>query len=84
MADKMGWGQQQDQNRVPDILWRLLVADRGPTGGKPPQWYKRACLHGLVDPRVVDDEENLHSVMPVDRRISEMTTRYYDRVQSVV
>ncbi|OCK74488.1 hypothetical protein K432DRAFT_262851, partial [Lepidopterella palustris CBS 459.81] len=83
-VEKMGWEIGQTQNRVPDMLWRLLVADRGCKGGKPPQWYKRACLHGLVDSRVADAEGNLHSLMPADRKISEYTTKYFERVRNVV
>lgn len=81
---KMGWQKDQYDNLVPDMLWRLLVADRTHRGGKPPQWYKRSCLHGLVDPRMADVEGNLHSVTPVDRHISEMTTKYFKRVERVV
>ncbi|KAF8861653.1 hypothetical protein BDZ45DRAFT_250827 [Acephala macrosclerotiorum] len=81
---RMGWNKEQYDNRVPDMLWRLLVADRTHRGGKPPQWYKRSCLHGLVDPRVADAEGNLHSVTEVDRHISEMTTKYFKRVERVV
>lgn len=29
--------------RVPDELWRTMVADRGPHGNNPPPWYPRAC-----------------------------------------
>ncbi len=29
--------------KVPDELWRTLVADRGPHGNNPPPWYPRAC-----------------------------------------
>jgi hypothetical protein len=29
--------------KVPDQLWRTLVADRGPDGINPPAWYARAC-----------------------------------------
>jgi hypothetical protein len=85
---KMGWdieqNEEENQNRVPDTLWRLLVADRTSKGDKPPQWYKRACLHGLVDARVSDAGGNLHSVMPFDRNISQLTTKYFKRVESVV
>lgn len=83
-VSKMGWSKDKYDNRVSDMLWRLLVADRTHRGGKPPQWYKRSCLHGLVDPRVADAEGSLHSVTEVDRHISEMTTRYFKRVERVV
>lgn len=81
---KMGWDIEKNKNRVPDILWRLLVADRDEGGNKPPQWYKRACLHGLVDPKVADDDGNIHTEQPADRPISENTTKYFDRVKAVV
>lgn len=29
--------------KVPDELWRTLVADRDPNGNNPPPWYPRAC-----------------------------------------
>ncbi|KAI3317242.1 heterokaryon incompatibility protein-domain-containing protein [Xylariaceae sp. AK1471] len=82
---KLGWDKDvQNENRVPDTLWRLLVADRMEKGGKPPQWYKRACLHGLVDDKVSDNQGNIHPVTYSNRRISELTSRYFKRVESVV
>ncbi|KAI1174997.1 heterokaryon incompatibility protein-domain-containing protein [Nemania sp. FL0916] len=82
---KLGWKKDvHSENRVPDTLWRLLVADRTEKGGKPPQWYKRACLHGLVDDRVSDNQGNIHPVAHTNRRISELTSRYFKRVESVV
>ncbi|KAL7896603.1 heterokaryon incompatibility domain-containing protein [Trichoderma sp. TUCIM 5745] len=81
---RLGWRAADKQNVVPDTLWRLLVADRAAGGGKPPSWYQRACLHGLVDPRVSDNEGNIHSVTPPNRKISEMTTEYFHRVETVV
>ncbi|PTB38997.1 uncharacterized protein TrAFT101_007024 [Trichoderma asperellum] len=81
---RLGWRAEEKKNKVPDTLWRLLVADRAAGGGKPPSWYQRACLHGLVDPRVSDNEGNIHSVTPPNRKISEMTTEYFHRVETVV
>jgi hypothetical protein len=26
-----------------DQMWRVLVANRGPNGSNPPNWYRRAC-----------------------------------------
>ena len=81
----LGWnGSKGAENQVPDALWRLLVADRMASGARPPLWYKRACLHGLVDGRVTDNAGNIHPVTPVDRKISELTTMYFKRVESVV
>ncbi|KAI0907784.1 heterokaryon incompatibility protein-domain-containing protein [Ustulina deusta] len=82
---KLGWQKDvNSENRVPDTLWRLLVADRMEKGGKPPQWYKRACLHGLVDDKVSDNQGNIHPVTHTNRKISELTSRYFKRVESVV
>ncbi|GAP92967.1 putative ankyrin and HET domain protein [Rosellinia necatrix] len=82
---KLGWKKDvNSENRVPDTLWRLLVADRMERGGKPPQWYKRACLHGLVDDKVSDNQGNIHPVRKTNRKISELTSRYFKRVETVV
>lgn len=89
---ELGWGdgvddsnsKNNDSNRVPELLWRTLVADRNSRGGHPPPWYRRACLHALHDPRKTDIEGSLHTVTPRDRDISEHSTRYLRRVQSVV
>jgi hypothetical protein len=81
---RLGWRAGGKQNKVPDTLWRLLVADRTAGGRKPPSWYQRAFLHGLVDPRVSDDQGNIHSVTPPNRKISEVTTEYFHRVETVV
>jgi len=82
-VSKLGWKKGRE-NHVPDTLWRLLVADRMSQGARPPLWYKRACLHGLVDGRVSDNAGNIHPVTPADRKISELTTMYFKRVESVV
>ncbi|KAK1833545.1 heterokaryon incompatibility protein-domain-containing protein [Podospora conica] len=82
-VSKLGW-ENDENNHVPDVLWRLLVADRMPNGARPPLWYKRACLHGLVDRKVSDNAGNIHPVTPVDRSISEMTSKYFRRVEAVV
>ncbi|XMA15129.1 hypothetical protein WAI453_007920 [Rhynchosporium graminicola] len=34
--------------KVPEALWRTLVADRGPNNISAPSWYHRACLHCLI------------------------------------
>ncbi|KAK0672726.1 putative ankyrin and HET domain protein [Cercophora samala] len=82
---KLGWRKDEDaENRVPDTLWRLLIADRTPQGGRPPQWYKRACLHGLVDGKVSDNYGNIHTAMLGQQDIGELTMRYFKRVGSVI
>ncbi|KAK3996586.1 heterokaryon incompatibility protein-domain-containing protein [Cladorrhinum sp. PSN332] len=86
-VSRLGWKLKADsENWVPDTLWRLLVADRTPQGGRPPQWYKRACLHGLVDGKVSDAYGNVHTVITTSRqrKIGELTTKYFKRVEAVV
>lgn len=39
-----GWSDDDELEKVPDSLWRTLVADRGPDGKSAPSWYHRACL----------------------------------------
>jgi hypothetical protein len=34
---------------VPDAFYRTLIADRNPSGGNPPSWYKRALEHALLN-----------------------------------
>ncbi|KAK4442324.1 hypothetical protein QBC34DRAFT_488900 [Podospora aff. communis PSN243] len=82
-VSKLGW-TKGEENQVPDTLWRLLVADRMSQGARPPLWYKRACLHGLVDGRVSDNAGNIHPVTPKDREISKLTSMYFKRVEAVV
>jgi len=47
-----GWTSKPEDevtpDRVPDPLWRTLVADRGPNGTNAPTWYRRACLACLI------------------------------------
>ena len=79
---KLDWDRKSKENRVPDILWRTLVADRSPDGGKPPGWYQRACLHCLKDTRISDNKGNLHSSKV--HETSEMTSMFLKRVRSVI
>jgi hypothetical protein len=49
--EMLGWIQgelNENPKKVPDRLWRTLVADRGPDGTNTPSWYHRACLHCLA------------------------------------
>lgn len=81
---RAGWNKAKNQNRVPDKLWRTLIADRGPGGTIPPGWYQRACLHCLVDTRIVDGRGNLTVASHSSRRTAEMTALFLRRVESVV
>jgi hypothetical protein len=46
-----GWlkkeSNEEDREKVPEQLWRTLVADRGPNATSAPAWYHRACLECL-------------------------------------
>ena len=59
---KTSWDKKHSKNIVPDQLWRTLVADRGPDGGNPPGWYRRACLQCLLESNVT----NFHGDMNVN------------------
>jgi hypothetical protein len=79
---KLGWDQKSKENRVPDILWRTLVADRSPEGSKPPGWYQRACLHCLRDTRITNSKGDLYSSKA--HETSDMTSKFLKRVESVI
>jgi hypothetical protein len=42
-----GWPLKNRPDRVPDELWRTLVADRGPNGVEAPSWYALAFEQSL-------------------------------------
>jgi len=54
-----GWIQADHDTveipRVPDELWRTLVADRSADGKNPPPWYHRACQITLAQSTVSGD-----------------------------
>jgi hypothetical protein len=82
---KLGWiSAQHNLNQVPDVLWRTLVADRGPDGGFAPHWYRRACLHVLADPKITDGHGYIKVGKYATRILGEMTARYLRRVDTVV
>ena len=65
----------------PDRLWRTLVANRGPGGGNPPLWYRRACKVALSE-SLSGRDFNVSDVIQV---CVESTIRsYLRRMQSVV
>lgn len=66
--------------RVPDRLWRTLVADRGPNNGPCPPWYRRTAQHCL-------DNLLCNGHLNLDRAVYDMDTYGADflkRVRSVV
>ncbi|KAF2267331.1 hypothetical protein CC78DRAFT_614271 [Lojkania enalia] len=80
---KLGWNRNAQDNRVSDVLWRTLVADRNPEGGNPPGWYQRACLHCLKDTRLTNSKGDLDSHR-ADKVEESMTSSYLKRVESVI
>lgn len=81
---KLGWiNSIHNENQVPDVLWRTLVADRGPDGGFAPHWYRRACLHVLADPKITDKDGYIKVSKYATRILGEMTARYLRRVDTV-
>jgi hypothetical protein len=87
---KGGWHQQaQTENIIPDMLWRTLVADRGPDGGNPPGWYRRACLQCLTTSGITDVNGHMSvDVAPLNvkerKPHSDVMLRFLRRVKNVV
>ncbi|KAF2678005.1 hypothetical protein K458DRAFT_377328 [Lentithecium fluviatile CBS 122367] len=75
-----GW-QRRKPGRVPDMLWRTLVADRGPEGQFPPRWYRRACSHCLSDKNVMTTNADLDTQKTPS---SNIMAKFLTRVKSVV
>ncbi|PSN59516.1 hypothetical protein BS50DRAFT_565416 [Corynespora cassiicola Philippines] len=80
---ELGWNRKSTNNHVPEIVWRLLVADRNPEGGNAPGWYRRACLHCLKDTRLVNSRGDLNTHR-ADKISESMTLKYLRRVESVI
>ena len=77
-----GWKFGRNLNEVAERFWRTLIADRGPNGRNPPQWYRRACLYCLAKASPYGD-------INTDRLIQDSTQpqslrEYLTRVQAVV
>jgi hypothetical protein len=82
-----GWGYSLKEDdlptdKLPDRLWRTLVAGRGLDGQRPPGWYKRACLYSL---QREDNSGDIHIRDLIDADGSpEQMVQYLKRVQNVV
>jgi hypothetical protein len=82
-----GWNYSLKQDdlatdKVPDRLWRTLVAGRVTGGQPPPGWYKRACLYSLLRE---DNSGDIHTRDLIDKPDSpEQMVTYLKRVQNVV
>jgi hypothetical protein len=81
---RLGWYNDYN-NHVPELVWRMLVADRTSTGGELPDWYRRACLHCLKDSRLVNSKGDLNTnTPPLATRLDSMTSIYLKRLRSVI
>jgi hypothetical protein len=84
--EKGGWNHGTETARVPDRLWRTLVADRNADGENPDPWYHRAALHcmaladnngDIATHELLDPGTYAHDNQP------QIVTEYLKRVQSV-
>ncbi|KAJ4362260.1 hypothetical protein N0V83_010353 [Neocucurbitaria cava] len=84
--EKGGWKSQDRMTKVPDKLWRTLVADRTADGENPPPWYHRAALHCMA---LADNNDHIGTHELLDRgnsadgRLPQIVTEYLKRVQAV-
>jgi len=75
------WEGIKNNPRVPDKIWRTLVADRDPDGQTPPTWYQRACLRCL---EIADNFNNGDlNVGELLQGQSEMLRKYLIRVRNI-
>jgi hypothetical protein len=85
--EKGGWKNNgQLLAKVPDKLWRTLVADRNAEGENPPPWYHRAALHfmALADNNGhIGTREILDQGGSPDDILPPIVIEYLKRVQSV-
>jgi hypothetical protein len=76
-----GWPPNYITPKVPDQLWRTLVADRGPNGINAPAWYHRACRECLTH---VDQHGDLNTNKLKELEGTPTTiVSFLDRVQRV-
>jgi hypothetical protein len=77
-----GWTNANDLEKVPESLWRTLVANSGPGGRNAPSWYYRACLECLA--RVTQNGDlNTTALIEAPDTPSTMAS-FLKRVQQVV
>jgi hypothetical protein len=82
---RLGYSLKEDDlpsDKVPERLWRTLVAGGDPGGHQPPAWYKRACLYSL---QRVDNSGGIHTwdLIEAPDPLEQMVT-YLKGVQNVV
>lgn len=81
MGRQPGSPIEEELEEADDILWRTLVADRGPRGTNTPRWYRRAWLHCLAKTRNGDINT---SALIKDTTQPHMVREYLKRAQNVV
>jgi hypothetical protein len=74
--------QKETPLRVPDELWRTLVADRAPDGSNPPSWYHRAFLYCLAK-RTTGGDINTGALIKSEES-PQMMVEFLKRVQSII
>ncbi|KAG4435233.1 hypothetical protein IFR05_009288 [Cadophora sp. M221] len=78
-----GWNDDDDDlKKVPDRLWRTLVADRGPNDMNAPSWYHRACLECLA--QVTQNGDLSTGAMIENTSTASTMVTFLKRVQQVV
>ena len=70
-----GWAG--GKSPIPNEYWRTLVADRGPSGDKPPPWYASSCEHCLYQ----NPRRDLDTSTFIRRSESANVKEYLRRVQ---
>lgn len=79
---KLGWRLNDDLRHLPDQIWRILVADRGPDGRAAPGVYRRACLYCLQHANSQGDINTEELIR--DHSQSSTVRDFLTRVRSVV
>lgn len=80
--EMLGWYQDDDVNKIPDRLWRTLVANRDSNGQTPPLWYRRACMYCLKK-TTAEGDLNTGKLLEM-RSLPETVLQFLRRVQAVV
>ncbi|KAE9380842.1 HET-domain-containing protein [Stipitochalara longipes BDJ] len=78
-----GWKKGAGTKDI-DQVWRILVANRGPSGTNPPNWYRRAC-QACLDwyDKEPEDTFNTHKLKDISGTPAGKV-EFLDRVQQVV
>ncbi|RDW66580.1 hypothetical protein BP6252_10215 [Coleophoma cylindrospora] len=75
-----GWVRNAELHKIPDRLWRTLVADRGSDGSKAPSWWRRACMYCLAK---ANRDGDLNTSRLIDNHaFPETILEYLRRVQT--